>query len=61
MLVAGLVGFATAIGIHPVVGYVSFLHLAPAYAGALAFLIGMRLLYRPMCRVDQVGDRFPDV
>ena len=59
-LVAGLVGFTTAIGIHPIVGYVSFVHLAPAYAGALAFLVGMRLLYRPMCRVDQGGDRFPD-
>ncbi|MEO7331879.1 MAG: dihydroorotate dehydrogenase, partial [Minicystis sp.] len=61
MLIAGLVGFATAIGIHPLVGYVSFEHLAPAYAGALTFLLGMRLLYRPMCRVDQGADRFPDI
>jgi dihydroorotate dehydrogenase len=60
MLVAGLVGFATAIGVHPLVGYVSFAHLAPAYAGALAFLLGMRLLHAPMCRVDQGSDRFPD-
>ncbi len=60
MLLAGLIGFATAIGVHPLVGYVSFAHLAPAYAGALAFLVGMRLLYPPMCRVDRGADNFPD-
>jgi hypothetical protein len=61
LLIAGLIGFSTAIGVHPVVGYTSFIHLAPAYAGALAFLVGMALLYRPMCRTDEETDRFPDV
>lgn len=61
LLIAGVVGFSTAIGVHPVVGYTSFVHLAPAYAGALAFAIGMVLLYAPMCRADAEGDRFPDV
>lgn len=61
LLIAGTVGFATAIGIHPVVGYTSFIHLAPAYAGALAFAVGMALLYTPMCRADAASDRFPDV
>ena len=61
LLLAGTVGFATAIGVHPAVGYTSFVHLAPAYAGALAFAIGMVLLYRPMCRVDRESDRFPDL
>lgn len=61
LLLAGTVGFATAIGVHPAVGYTSFVHLAPAYAGALAFTIGMVLLYRPMCRVDRESDRFPDL
>src|SRR6185436_14217643 len=61
LLLAGGVGFATAIGVHPAVGYTSFVHLAPAYAGAFAFAIGMWLLYRPMCRVDEGGDRFQDL
>ena len=61
MLIAGVVGFSTAIGVHPVVGYTSFVHLAPAYAGALAFATGMLLLYRPMCRTEPGASRFPDV
>ena len=60
LLLSGLVGFATAIGVHPIVGYTSFIHLAPAYAGSLAFLVGMALLYRPMCRTDPAS-RFPDL
>ena len=46
--VAGVVGFATAIGIHPVVGYLSFSHLAPAALGALVFLVGLLLCFKPM-------------
>jgi hypothetical protein len=61
LLIAGVVGFATAIGVHPIVGYTSFVHLAPAYAGALAFAVGMALLYSPMCRADTESDRFPDL
>jgi dihydroorotate dehydrogenase len=59
-LISGLTGFATAIGVHPVVGYTSFTHLAPAYIGAIAFLAGMILLYQPMCRTDEPSNRFPD-
>lgn len=61
LLLAGIIGFATAIGIHPIVGYTSFIHLAPAYAGAVAFIIGIVMLYGPMCRVDSPSDRFPDL
>jgi dihydroorotate dehydrogenase len=61
LLVSGVVGFGSAIGVHPIVGYTSFVHLAPAYAGAIAFVVGMALLYAPMCRVDGEGRRFPDV
>jgi dihydroorotate dehydrogenase len=61
LLIAGTVGFACASGAHPVVGYTSFVHLAPAYAGALAFAIGMALLHRPMCRTDEGSRRFPDL
>src|SRR6185295_7005097 len=61
LFVSGMVGFACAIGVHPIVGYTSFVHLAPAYAGALAFLVGIALLYGPMCRADETSDRFPDL
>jgi dihydroorotate dehydrogenase len=61
LFLAGLVGFGCAIGVHPIVGYTSFVHLAPAYAGTLAFLVGIALLYAPMCRVDGEASRFPDV
>lgn len=61
LLIAGVVGFATAIGVHPIVGYTSFIHLAPAYAGALAFAVGMAWLYKPMCRSDGGSGQFPDI
>ena len=34
----GLAGFGTAIGVHPAIGYTDFVHLAPAYAGAVLFV-----------------------
>lgn len=48
LCVAGVVGFATAIGIHPIVGYLNFAHLAPAALGALVFLTGLLLCFKPM-------------
>ncbi len=45
---SGLVGFAAAIGIHPAVGYTDLVHLAPAILGALIFVAGLLLCYRPM-------------
>ena len=48
LALAGAVGFATAIGVHPAVGYTDFLHLAPAYTGALLFFCGLLLTYKPM-------------
>jgi hypothetical protein len=47
---AGVAGFAAAIGIHPVVGYNDFIHLAPALMGALIFVTGLLLTYSPMRR-----------
>jgi fatty acid desaturase len=44
---AGAIGFGTAIGVHPAVGYNDAVHLAPAVLGALLFLAGMVLSYRP--------------
>jgi hypothetical protein len=49
LLVAGCAGFAAAIGVHVVVGYLDLVHLAPALAGALVFAIGMALSFAPMC------------
>ncbi|MGH9362760.1 MAG: hypothetical protein ACRD2T_12670 [Thermoanaerobaculia bacterium] len=48
LLAAGGVGFAAALGVHFLIGYTSFSHLAPAYAGAAAFVAGIALLARPM-------------
>ena len=48
LLAAGTIGFVTAIGIHPLVGYNDFVHLAPAVLGAAAFTAGLLLSYRPM-------------
>lgn len=43
LALAGLVGFTTAIAIHPLIGYTNFIHLLPAYTGALLFAIGLFL------------------
>jgi fatty acid desaturase len=44
----GVAGFGTAIAIHPAVGYNDAVHLAPAGLGALVYLAGMLLSFRPM-------------
>lgn len=44
----GSIGFATAIGIHPIIGYTDFSHLLPAYIGAALFVAGVCLCYKPM-------------
>jgi hypothetical protein len=49
LLLAGSAGFVTAIGVHPLIGYTSFSHLAPAYFGALLFSVGIFLCRAPMC------------
>lgn len=40
---AGVLAFATAIGVHHLVGYTDPLHLAPAYTGAVLFALGLWL------------------
>jgi hypothetical protein len=45
---AGSVGFITAVGVHPVIGYLSLSHLAPAVMVSLLFLVGIALCFRPM-------------
>jgi hypothetical protein len=48
LAVGSLIGFGAAIGVHPAIGYNDAFHLAPAVAGALLFLIGLFLTFRPM-------------
>jgi hypothetical protein len=59
-LAAGLIGFATSIGVHPIVGYNSFIHLLPAYIGAITFLVGMKYLYAPVCHANSTA-HFPEL
>ena len=49
LALAGSTGFCTAIGVHPLIGYTDFSHLAPAYLGALIFSLGITLCHKPMC------------
>jgi hypothetical protein len=48
LLMAGVTGFGAAIGIHFFVGYVDFIHLAPAVLGAGLYLGAISLCYKPM-------------
>jgi hypothetical protein len=45
---SGTFGFGTAIGVHPIVGYNDFGHLAPAILGLLIFIVGSLLCLKPM-------------
>ena len=46
MALMGLFGFGAALGVHGAIGYLDFVHLAPAYAGLLLFLAGLALCVR---------------
>lgn len=46
LVLAGTLGFGCAIGVHYPIGYLDFLHLLPAWAGAIVFAMGA-LLLRP--------------
>jgi hypothetical protein len=48
LCLSGTAGFATAVGVHPVIGYLDFIHLAPAVAGAAVFGAGLALTFKPM-------------
>ena len=41
LALAGMAGFGTAIGVHPVIGYTSASHLGPAVAGCLVYAAGL--------------------
>jgi hypothetical protein len=46
LLVGGIAGWASAIGVHPIIGYTEPTHLAPAVIGALLFFVGLSLTHR---------------
>jgi hypothetical protein len=46
LALAGLIGFATAIGVHPAIGYNDPVHLAPAVSGAIVYAAGLALTAR---------------
>jgi len=48
LALAGAVGFGSAIGAHPWVGYNDALHLAPAVLGAVGYGLGLLLTCRAM-------------
>lgn len=54
---AGTVGFITAVGIHPVIGYLNLSHIAPAVGVSTVFVVGITLSYRRMVRGDGVADQ----
>lgn len=54
LMTAGLVGWTTAIGVHPAIGYNDAWHLAPAVGGASLFLLGM------LCAWDGLGSSARD-
>jgi len=54
LCVSGTIGFATAIGVHPVIGYTDPAHLAPAVFGAAIFYTGLVLTFKPMMNADRL-------
>lgn len=48
LALVGIAGFGAAITAHPAVGYNDGIHLAPAVVGAVVYLVGMGLTFRPM-------------
>jgi hypothetical protein len=44
LLIGGIAGWSTAVGVHPAVGYMDAFHLAPAVGGSLVFCVGLVLL-----------------
>ena len=59
LLIAGVSGFSGAIGIHFVVGYLDFVHLAPAVLGLFFFLLGLALTFERMMEpAPEAGEDF---
>jgi hypothetical protein len=50
LLVAGLAAYSAALGVHYAVGYMSLMHLLPAFGGLILFLLGLGLSYPFLCQ-----------
>ena len=50
LLLAGMIAYAAAIGVHYAVGYRSVMHLLPAFGGLVLLLVGLMLSYPFLCR-----------
>ena len=46
LTIAGAVGFGTAVGVHPAIGYVSVSHVGPAVLGSLVFAAALAFTAR---------------
>jgi hypothetical protein len=55
LALVGAAGFGAAIGVHAAVGYTDAVHLAPAVAAAIVYLIGIMLTYRAMSATSPEG------
>ncbi len=53
----GLFGFGAALGVHAAIGYLDFIHLAPAYAGLLLFLSGIAFCVYAYVRAEPQRSR----
>lgn len=49
LLIAGLPGYLSTLGIHFFIGYTDFVHLFPAYLATLMFIMGLALSYKYLC------------
>ncbi len=58
LLLAGAPGFAAALGVHALIGYVDAWHLAPAVLGLALYALGLALLrgYLLPPRIERSGD-----
>jgi hypothetical protein len=54
LLLAGVPGYACAIGVHYVVGYENLWHLTPAFAGLAVFIAAQALSYPYLAAADPV-------
>jgi len=52
LLIAGVIAYAAAIGVHYAVGYLSVKHLLPAFGGLGLMLVGLVLAYPFLCRKE---------
>lgn len=50
LLTSGTFGYTAAIVVHYSVGYLSFMHLLPAFGGFAVLLLGLMLSYPFLCR-----------